>query len=213
MRGIYIQTVAVGVLIPLGSWAANRRAPDLSVTQPLKVSVMVFDQAEVPDHTLSEAQERARAVLGKAGVEVEWVDCHRPANAAVCIVQPDRLFLTIVTEDNRQIFGEDVLGRSVPGDGSSHGVYARVFYKHIQAKAEHEGVDVAQLLGLSVAHEFGHLLLGPKAHSAEGIMRANWSHHDMDRGAKGQLCFTDRQAPLIRAEVQTRIQERERPQN
>jgi hypothetical protein len=64
-----------------------------------------------------------------------------------------------------------------------------------------------------VAHEFGHLLLGPKAHSAEGIMRANWSRHDMENGAKGQLRFTDRQATLIRADVQSRIKEKERPQN
>jgi len=186
-----------------------------SRVQEPRISVMVFDQAEVSGHTLSEAQERAAAILGKAGVEVKWIDCHQSANAAVCatVAEPDRLFLTIVTEDNRQLFGEDVLGRSVPGDRGSHGIYARVFYRHIQAKAEQERVDPAQLLGLAVAHEFGHLLLGPKAHSAEGIMRANWSRRDMERGAKGQLGFTDQQAPRIRADVQSRIEERERPRN
>jgi len=175
---------------------------------------MVFDQADVPGHMLSEAQERAGTILGKAGVEVRWIDCHRPANASVCaIAEPDRLFLTIVTEDNRQIFDEDVLGRSVPGDGRSHGIYARVFYRHIQAKAEQERVNPAQLLGLAVAHEVGHLLLGPKAHSADGIMRANWSRRDIELGAKGQLRFTDQQALLIRADVQSRIEQRERPQS
>ena len=215
MRGICIQSIAVGLLVTLGSWAAKRRAPDVPVAQTLRISVVVFDQAEVPGQTLSEAQARAGTILGKAGVDVKWIDCRRPANASVCamVAESDRLFLTIVTEDKRQMFGEDVLGRSVPGDPSSRGVYARVFYGHIQTKAEQEGVNPAQLLGLAVAHEFGHLLLGPKAHSAEGIMRANWSHHDMDSGAKGQLRFTDRQALLIRADVQSRIKERERPQN
>ena len=215
MRGICIQSIAVGVLIPLGSWAGNRKAPDVPATQILRISAMVFDQAEVPDHTLGEAEERAAVILGKAGVEVQWIDCHRPANASVCatVAQLDRVFLTVVTQDNARTFNADVLGRSVPGDGHSHGVYARVFYRHIQAKAEQERVDLAQLLGLAVAHEFGHLLLGPKAHSTEGIMRANWSRSDMERGSKGQLCFTDRQAPLVRADVQSRIEERERPQN
>jgi hypothetical protein len=119
----------------------------------------------------------------------------------------------IIPEDNRQIFGEDVLGRSIPGDDNSHGVYARVFYRHIRAKAEQERVNPAQLLGLAVAHEFGHLLLGAKAHSATGIMRANWRHEDMERGAKGQLLFTDQQAPLIRADMQSRIEGGARRQN
>jgi len=215
MRGICIQRMAVGVLIPLGSWAANRRVPDVPVPQTLRVSVMVFDQAGVPDRLLSEARERAGTILGKAGVEVGWIDCHRPANVSVCatVAELDRLFLTIVTEDNRQVFGEDVLGRSVPGDHGSHGVYARVFYKHVQLRADQERVSPAQLLGLAMAHEFGHLLLGPKAHSAEGIMRANWSRRDMELGAKGQLRFTDQQVRLIRADVQSRIEERERSQN
>jgi len=181
----------------------------------LRISVMVFDQAEVSDHTLREAQERADAILNQAGVEVKWIDCHQSANASVCetVAQPDRLILTIVTEDNRRVFGEDVLGRSMPGDGSAHGVYARVFYGHILAKAEQERVNPAQLLGLAVAHEFGHLLLGPKAHSAEGIMRANWGRRDMAMGAKGQLRFNDQQAARIRDDVQSRTEERERPQN
>ena len=38
----------------------------------------------------------------------------------------------------------------------------------------------ARILGCVVAHELGHVLLGPRSHSAEGIMAAdsrfrNWS--------------------------------------
>jgi len=214
MRGICIQSIAVGLLVPLGSWAANRRAPDVPVAPTLRISVMVLNQAEVPDRTVGEAQERAGAILGKAGVGVEWIDCRRPPIPLVCerVAEPDRLILTIVTEDSRRIFTDDVLGRSLPGDGRNRGVYARVFYRHIQAKAVQEGISLAQLLGLAVAHEFGHLLLGPQAHSAEGIMRTNWSRRDMESGARGQLRFTDRQAMLIRADVQSRTKERERPQ-
>ncbi len=168
---------------------------------------MVLDQVGIPNHTLSEAQERAGNILGKAGAGVQWIDCRRAANASVCgaLAAPDRIFLAIVGEDNRYPIGENVLGRSLPGDGRGHGVYARAFYRHIQAKAKQERVDAAQLLGLVVAHELGHLLLGPKAHSPDGIMRANWSRRDMELGAKGQLRFTDRQAPRIRTEVQSRI--------
>ncbi len=173
--------------------------------------VMVRNSAGVPDDTINDAQKQAGKILGHVGVEVAWIDCQLSINASVCTgtAEADRLELTIVTEDNRQMFSEDVLGRSVLG-GSDRGVYARVFYAHIQVKAEQEGVSPATLLGLAVAHEFGHLLLGPKAHSEQGIMRANWSHNDIQRGIRGQLRFTPQQAPLIQANEQSRTKERER---
>jgi hypothetical protein len=213
MRGIIIQSIVVGFLIPLGSWAADRRSPAVAAPQNTRISVLVRNSAAVPDETLDEAQKQAGRILGQVGVEVEWIDCQLTTNT-FCngTTEANRLQLTIVTEDNRQIFGEDVLGRSVVG-GSNKGVYARVFYAHIQVKAAQEGVNPATLLGLAVAHEFGHLLLGPKAHSEQGIMRANWSDSDIKHGIQGQLRFTAQQAPLIRANVQSRIEGRERPQN
>ena len=214
MRGIFMQSIVVGFLIPPGSWAGDRPPHDVSAAQSTRILAMVRNSAAVPDQTLSNAQKQAGKILGYTGVEVEWIDCQLSTNASVCTgtAEADRLELTIVTEDNPQMFGEDVLGRSVVG-GSNKGVYARVFYAHIQVKAEQEGVSPATVLGLAVAHEFGHLLLGPNAHSAQGIMRANWGHSDMQRGVQGQLRFTDQQAPLIRAGVQSRTKERERLQN
>ncbi|MGA7411843.1 MAG: hypothetical protein WBW33_15295 [Bryobacteraceae bacterium] len=205
MRGISTKCLVLGFMIPVSSWAANRKSPDVA-EQTTRISVTVLNGAAVPDNTLIEAQKQAGRILRQAGVEVEWLDCQLATNTSACTgaAEANRLQLTIVTEDNRQMFGEDVLGRSVVG-GSNKGVYARVFYAHIQAKAEQEGVSPATLLGLAVAHEFGHLLLGPKAHSQQGIMRANWSHSDLQRGIQGQLRFTDQQAPLIRANVQSRM--------
>ena len=90
--------------------------------QTTRISVMVLNTAAVPDQTLSEAQKQAGKILGHAGVDVEWIDCQLPVNAPVrtAAAESDRLLLTIVAEDNRQMFGEDVLGRSVVG-GSNKG--------------------------------------------------------------------------------------------
>ena len=44
-------------------------------------------------------------------------------------------------------------------------------------------------------------------------MRANWSARDIQLGIQGQLRFTAQQAPLIRANVQSRTKERQRLQN
>jgi hypothetical protein len=214
MRGIFKQSIVVGFLIPLSSWAADRQSPDAPVTQTPRISVMVLNIVGVPAHTISQAEKQAGEILGNVGVDVEWIDCQLPINTAVCTgtAEADRLTLTIVTEDNRQMYGEDVLGRSVVGN-SNKGVYARVFYAHVQMKAEREGVDSGALLGLAAAHEFGHLLLGPNAHSPQGIMRANWSHRDIQRGIQGQLQFSAQQARVIQADVQSRIRDRAGLQN
>jgi hypothetical protein len=214
MRGIFKQSIVVGFLIPLSSWAADRHSLHAAATRNATISVMVLNIAAVPAHTLSEAEKQAGEILGNVGVGVEWIDCQLPTNTAICngTAEADRLTLTIVSEDNRQIYGEDVLGRSVVGN-SNKGVYARVFFAHIQAKAEQEEVNPAALLGLAIAHEFGHLLIGPNAHSPQGIMRANWSHRDIERGIQGQLQFTAQQVPILRAGVEARIQDRAALQN
>jgi hypothetical protein len=214
MRGIFKQSIVVGFLIPFSSWAADGHSSDVKGTQNARISVMVLNVAPVPAHTLSKAQKQAGEILGNVGVDVEWIDCQLSVNAPVCTAaaEADRLTLTIVTEDNPQMYGEDVLGRSVVGN-SNKGVYARVFYAHIQAMAERERVDTGALLGLAIAHEFGHLLIGPNAHSPQGIMRANWSHRDIELGIQGRLQFTAQQAPIIRAGVQSRIQDRAALQN
>jgi hypothetical protein len=208
MCGISTKFVVVGFLVSVSAGAANRPPHNSLPKESVRIFVMVRSNAEVPDQTFINAQKQAGRILAQVGVEVEWIDCRLSTNSSACSgpAEADRLQLTIVTEDNHQMFGEDVLGRSVVG-GSDKGVYARVFYTHIQVKAEHEGVDTATLLGLAVAHELGHLLLGPKAHSEQGIMRANWNHSDMQRGIRGQLRFTAQQAQLIRANVQSRCSE------
>jgi len=61
-----------------------------------------------------------------------------------------------------------------------------------------------QLLGHALAHEIGHLLLGPNSHSRTGIMRAHWNHDEIERIARAQLLFTDQQAQRIRKEVSAR---------
>jgi len=58
--------------------------------------------------------------------------------------------------------------------------------------------DAACILGHVVAHEIGHLLLAPGAHSPSGIMRASL---DRQLAALGGLFFTASQAQDIRTKL------------
>jgi len=50
------------------------------------------------------------------------------------------------------------------------------------------------LLGYSIAHEMGHLLLPPNSHSISGVMRASLN---LDLAAARRLRFTREQGALI----------------
>ena len=72
-----------------------------------------------------------------------------------------------------------------------------VFYFSVDELATH-GYREDLVLGHVIAHEVAHVLLGP-GHSEEGIMRAEWSRHDLERISWGlPLGFTSDQFSQLR---------------
>jgi len=65
--------------------------------------------------------------------------------------------------------------------------------------------DTANLLGLAMAHEMGHVLLRTLGHSGEGIMQARWRPKDLRDSEHGLLLFTPEQGQLMRNEVARRV--------
>jgi len=66
-----------------------------------------------------------------------------------------------------------------------------------------------QVLGAAIAHEIGHLFLGPNSHSPVGIMRAGWDEGDLKRASQDNLTFTADQAKHIRTEVRHRQEQQQ----
>ena len=64
---------------------------------------------------------------------------------------------------------DDIMGQAVPAVWRAH-----VFYDRVKAKVLLPHRDVVTLLGYAMAHELGHLLLGPDSHSTTGVMRPNF---------------------------------------
>jgi hypothetical protein len=62
------------------------------------------------------------------------------------------------------------------------------------------GYDAARavVLGHLIAHEIGHLLLGPGRHSSTGIMSFPWSQSVLRQIARAHLSFTADETELIR---------------
>jgi hypothetical protein len=80
---------------------------------------------------------------------------------------------------------------------SEPGCVANIFYAKIDEVAWRAGGRSARILGHTMAHELGHLLLGANAHSPSGIMRGDWSPEDLMFMRSGELTFTLLQSDQI----------------
>jgi hypothetical protein len=82
---------------------------------------------------------------------------------------------------------------------------ASVYYEYVDHLAVAYEFEVSSILGAVIAHEIGHLFLGPNSHYGIGIMRPHWSFEQVRQVMMGTLLFTPEQSKRIRAEARTRM--------
>jgi len=169
--------------------------------RPLPLEIYVYNPVRVPQAILSRAEQRVSAILGRSGVEAEWLDCSAigpergrcaglpaPGSVTVQIVQG-------TTKMSEEVFGATFLGT----DGT--GRQADIFYDRINALHEDWNIALAELLGNVIAHELGHLLLGLNAHSPTGIMSPVWTHKELSQAQRGALVFSVEQSKRIQKKL------------
>ena len=200
-------TMAAAVLL-LSPLVPPVQADDVSSrAQVSKLSISVFNESEVSTEDLQRAEARAGVVLREAGVQVTWIPCTpnsphlvESAGASKCgaFAYPAHFSLRIVSRSDA--LTEKACGRSWLDDNGT-GVYAAVSYSCVAASAQ-GFVDERELLGYVIVHEIGHLLLGPHAHSALGLMRAHWGPNELHEAALGNLYFSSHEEARLHSRLE-----------
>jgi hypothetical protein len=177
------------------------------------VTVSVFNDAGVPPGLLSESEEVAAGVFAQAGVVLKWLLCGQPSETAEEQARCDH-------SDFPTQFHLRLMSRSMGPPGRALGVsylaedgvgsQADVFYERVMRLQAQTQMDPVILLGLIIAHELGHLLLGTNSHSPGGLMRANWSSEDLVRARKGTLLFSDDESDHMCAKLYAAFKDRNR---
>ncbi len=179
----------------------------------MRIVVRVYDYAGVSRGTLAKAEEEASRIYDEAGVELAWLECatsqpeaekHSACELPMGALPVDLRILPAYMAA-RMNSNRIELGRALPSSRTGSASAAWVFYERIGLLAESKVADRAQILGHALAHEIGHLLLGPDRHSSRGIMRAEWDRQHLEEASRGQLLFTPDQGRLIRSEVRARV--------
>jgi hypothetical protein len=169
-----------------------------------QVTVNIYNDARVPANVLTEALQEATRIFRKIGVETVWMECqsskarsegtstcHPPSGSTV-------LALRIVPWSSR--IGQAVFGTAFLS-AEGEGTYCDVFYDSVKKLHEDWRVSLSRVLGHTIAHEVGHLLLGTNAHSFIGLMRPKWQGPELRRVATGTLLFTPEQGRSIQTKL------------
>ncbi len=161
------------------------------------VRVRIYNHASVAPDVLGRAQDTVARIFHDTGIQVTWLESSSEQPASQVAVR-------VIVRRNCDGFrcGSGVMGTTL-GDAHEMGRTAYVFKNRVLLIAHKRHQDVGRVLAYAIAHEMGHVLLPHPAHTAEGIMRAEWNGDDLRHIAGDALRFTAAQATQMRSILTT----------
>ncbi len=176
------------------------------------LAVRVYDYAGVPGKVMTAAEDEARRLLHRAGIETEWSGCpknpnerDRYPNCQEPLGEADVILHVMPQPVEEYQVTSNGFGLTLQSGKGGIAEHVYVFYDRVKKTAgKVDQLPPATLLGYVIAHEIGHLLLGPDSHSSRGIMRARWGREDLEQMQRGKLAFLEEQAAIMRARLEQR---------
>jgi hypothetical protein len=155
-----------GLLLGASGPAMARHTAKTEGKPELKITLRVYDYTGLEGGLLRRALEEAKIIVADAGVVVAPIICTQDDSPAICKQAPDPLNIAL------RIVPKPVPGNDYGTLGYASSQYITVNYSRVEKIADHADVYLDRLLACVLAHELGHVLLGPDSHSATGIMTA-----------------------------------------
>jgi hypothetical protein len=167
------------------------------------IIIRSYNNFGVPADDLAAARQDAEAILQQAGVNLVWQDCwvggRQPASASARCMEPVggdivlRLQKTSGTDRSKFVS----MGFSLVGTVGAAPFLATVYVDRAESVARGAGIDARRVLGLAMAHEIGHVLLNSNSHAPNGVMRADWSRRELQRGDPHGWHFLETEAAQV----------------
>jgi hypothetical protein len=172
-----------------------------------QIHVRLYNAGVVPAAVQAAAMRAAAMTLAAAGVGTSWQTCGEASDAASsthCETPLGRSELSVRFVNlpgTASVHGELPLGYSLVDTTAGAGKLATIYVDRVRWLAVEAGIDMPTLVGLALAHEIGHLLLGTNRHARAGLMRAVWSRAELQRGEAADWLFGRSDAARMRASV------------
>lgn len=179
-----------------------------NITATTPVSVFIYStQADLSDDDQRIALSVAEQALSTASVGVAWTICV----PGTCLTPtPAALKVRIVPSRSGSEGDAYRLGHALINSQTRTGELATVFIDRTRRLADDLGIDHRVLLGRTIAHELGHLLLATATHGNAGLMREIWSRDELLGARRNDWVFDPHDADAIRQGLARRANGRSR---
>lgn len=144
-----------------------------------RMTVSVCTRGNLRPKVIQAAEAQAETLFRSADIEIGWAECEAgPEGDAAArehwFTVRLRSGTPFITPDPGAL---DTLGEAFLTE-ENVGYIVEVYYQAVHTLAINKQVDLTTLLGYVIAHELGHLLLGP-GHAEQGLMRRSWDLRDL----------------------------------
>jgi hypothetical protein len=198
----WIASLALLAWASLSPGASTSAKSSREKHQPI-IKVGIYNYANIGQSELRRAERQADTFFANAHVRIAWSEYSgKRRSVPSAILAPDlciRIRYASRILRSWRTSNTDALGQSIIARGTQWtvpGRIANVFYDRVEHVASLWGLFPGEVLGNAMAHEMGHLLLGPE-HSREGIMKADWASRDLELASQGGLKFSARQVAAL----------------
>ena len=193
-------TMGFLLLFPLPILAAE----DAIESRGDTITVRVWDGAQIDASILENAKQVIEQLFQPMRIEIRWVDCladPTPQNQR-CIspAGPNDISVRIHrSTEQRQRLGQEIAGVALPSPLNAGSGFIQVFFDRLEEISQDRKGEapLGLILGLTIAHEIGHLLLPGKQHSLSGIMQGCVGLRNLRLAARGWMSFTVEQRRAI----------------
>ena len=179
---------------------------DHAVCPSLKsaITVYVFNSADVPSRELSKAQEIATRVFEKSGITIAWVEgmVIRDETHQSTSEKWNKANLILRIQHSSTIRGKVFNLEAVGFCLSMENNEAVLLFDAIKDRAASVNAQPAVALGISMAHELGHLLRQSTQHALAGVMKRRWLAEDLAAAEGGTLTFTREESESMRNRIE-----------
>ena len=183
----------VVMVVSASTECASAASSDVGVLR-----LLVHASGTASAETVIGARETVARIYRELGVAVEWIR----VDEGVAPERPGTLAIHLLIRPTAAGISSNAAAwaRALTAPHQNDGTIL-VFFDRVVRGAHRYKQPPGVLLGYTLAHEIGHILLPFPAHAATGIMRADWDGDDIRCLASGSLTFTPAQVDLIRAKL------------
>jgi hypothetical protein len=197
-----MKAIATGAVV--GALASMVSSASTSADARIALTIRVYNTSEVPAPELLAARRAVESTFQDTGVDLIFRLCGRPIVPGDSIdpcSEPLKPLEVVVRIINAPAFSPslhpEAYGVAYVVKETNRGWLATAFSDRIRDASTRVGVETGTLLGLVVAHEVAHLLLGVGYHGETGVMRAEWPDALLGQNTR-QWHFTTLEAAKLR---------------